>query len=264
MNEGYIKVFRKMVDWEWIGCPEMVAFWINILLRANHDDKECHGVIVRRGQLLTSRSILARQTGLSERQVRTCLARLKSTNQVTIETTGAATNRKTIVTLCKYEDYQDKRPTNRPTERPTERPTMRPQNDHKQEEKKEELLTNVRNSSIKKESIKKESDPKFLKFQDWVKRHAPAVAAMPKPFTEGEFLSIMANFPAEAVRDVLEDMNDWVPLKNKKSAYRTCLKWLKNRREKPLSSRPPRSKISEAFEEMIKTGSDPEATERLI
>lgn len=220
--------------------------------------------MVRRGQLLTSRSILSRQTGLSERQVRTCLSRLKTTNQVTIETTGVSTSRKTIVTLCKYEDYQDKRPSNRPTERPAERPASRPQNDQKQEEKKEVLLTDVRNTSIKKEIIKKESDPKFLKFQDWVKRHAPAVASMPKPFTEGEFMSIMSNYPAEAVSEVLEDMNDWVPLANKKSAYRTCLKWLKNRSEKRAASSPLRSKISEAFEEMIKTGSNPESTERLI
>ena len=262
--EGFIKVYRKLLDWEWIGCPEMVCLWVNILLRANSDEKVVKGITVGRGQLLTSRATLARQCGISEKKVRTCLERLTRANQVAKQSANGTANGTAIITVLKYEDYQDKRPSSRPSNRPTERPTVTSDKGQKQEEKKEELLTNVRNSSIKKESIKKESDPKFLKFQDWVKRHAPAVAAMPKPFTEGEFLSIMSNFPAEAVRDVLEDMNDWVPLKNKKSAYRTCLKWLKNRREKPSSSRPLRSKISEAFEEMIKTGSDLEATERLI
>ena len=260
MDTGYIKVYRKLLDWEWIGCPEMVCLWVNILLRANNVERVVKGITVGRGQLLTSRATLSRQCGISEKKVRTCIARLIRANQVAKQSANGMANGTAIITVLKYDDYQDKRPTNRPTNRPTETSDK----GQKQEEKKEVLLTDVRNTSIKKEIIKKESDPKFLKFQDWVKRHAPAVASMPKPFTEGEFMSIMSNYPAEAVSEVLEDMNDWVPLANKKSAYRTCLKWLKNRSDKRAALSPLRSKISEAFDEMIKTGSNPESTERLI
>ena len=259
MNEGYIKVFRKMVDWEWIGCPEMVAMWINLLLRAAHEDTDCHGVTIRRGQLLTSRRILARQTGLSERQVRTCLSRLKTTHEVTIETTEQPTQRATIITLCRFEDYQDKRPSNRPSERPSNRPTKRPQNDpyNKEDKKETSILTNVRIE------VKKDSSDKFVKFQDWISRHAPAVAAMRQPFTEEEFKKIMSSYPAEVVSDVLEGMDNWTKLPLRVSAYKTCLSWLK-RREGEVRPAPRKSKIAEAFEEMIKTGSDPESTERLI
>lgn len=114
----WLKLYRKMLDWEWIDCPEMVSLWINILLRAATYTHKEHGVTVKRGQLVTSRAQLAKDCGLSERTVRTCLSRLKSSSQVTIKTT----NRTTSITICKYDCYQESAPINRPAERPAERP----------------------------------------------------------------------------------------------------------------------------------------------
>ena len=76
---------------------------------------------IKRGQLITGRKALAAQTGLSERQIRTALDHLKSTNELTIKSTNKF-SLITIVNCGKFQDVQsdidqqvDQRPTsNRP------------------------------------------------------------------------------------------------------------------------------------------------------
>ena len=99
---SWIKIHNKLLDWEWASCPETMALWIHILLRANYEDKRWHGIMIPRGSLVTGRKELAKNTGLSEQQVRTSLNRLISTNEITI----SSTNKFSIVTICKYDDYQ--------------------------------------------------------------------------------------------------------------------------------------------------------------
>lgn len=102
MEEGYIIISRKILDWEWYGIPEMVALWIHILFEANWEDKRWRGIVIPRGSFVTSISRLAKSSGLSVQQTRTCLERLKSTHEITIK----STNNYTIVTVCKYDVYQ--------------------------------------------------------------------------------------------------------------------------------------------------------------
>lgn len=102
MANGWIKIHKQMLDWEWASCPETMALWIHILLCANYEDKRWHGIMIPRGSLVTGRKELAKNTGLSEQQVRTSLNRLISTNEITI----SSTNKFSIVTICKYDDYQ--------------------------------------------------------------------------------------------------------------------------------------------------------------
>jgi hypothetical protein len=71
-------------------------------LKANHKDKNYKGQLVKVGSLLTGRELLSQQTGLSVRQVRTCLERLKSTNEVTIKSSKQGT----IIEVVKYKNYQ--------------------------------------------------------------------------------------------------------------------------------------------------------------
>jgi hypothetical protein len=80
----------------------MVALWIHILFEANWEDKKWQGIVVPRGSFVTSISRLAKTSGLSVQQTRTCLERLKSTHEITIK----STNSYTIITVCKYDVYQ--------------------------------------------------------------------------------------------------------------------------------------------------------------
>lgn len=99
---GYIKLHRKITRWEWYDDPETFRVFIHLLLMANYEDKRWHGILVRRGQLLTSRKTLAKETHLSEQKIRTALNHLKSTNEITIQ----STNKWSLITVEKYSDYQ--------------------------------------------------------------------------------------------------------------------------------------------------------------
>jgi len=102
MDDGWIKMFRSFLDWEWYGDTNMVRLFLHLLLKANYEDKRWCGKVIRRGQLVTSLASLSGQTGLTYRRLRTCLERLEQTNEIERKTT----NKFTIITVCKYCDYQ--------------------------------------------------------------------------------------------------------------------------------------------------------------
>ena len=109
---GWICLHRKFLSWEWYSDLNTKSLFIHLLIKANFEDKKWQGVEIKRGQFLTGRKVLAKETGLSEQQVRTALERLKSTNEITIK----STSRYSIITLNNYNTYQDEQPANQPTD----------------------------------------------------------------------------------------------------------------------------------------------------
>lgn len=101
-NQGHIKIDRRILNWEWYRDSNMVHVFLHLLLNANYADGRFQGVLVKRGQLIIGRLKLAMALGLTERQIRTCLNKLKMTNEISIQTT----NKFSIVTICKYDSYQ--------------------------------------------------------------------------------------------------------------------------------------------------------------
>jgi len=102
MVEGWIKLHRKFLNWEWYKKPNMVHLFLHLLIKANHEDLRWQGIELKRGQLITGRNSLSKDTGISVRSIRTCIERLKSTNEITIK----STNKYTIITICNYDLYQ--------------------------------------------------------------------------------------------------------------------------------------------------------------
>lgn len=150
MCNGWIKLHRKILDWEWFTSPSTLQLFIYLLLRANKEDKKWRGILIKRGQLVTSVATISEETKLSTQQVRTSLNRLKSTNEITSKTT----NRFTLVTVCKYESYQLYEETKQQTKQQALQQTNNKQITNKQQQlknnknirnnKKESILTNVR------------------------------------------------------------------------------------------------------------------------
>lgn len=99
---GYIKLFRSLLDWEWFDDPNVLKTWIYIISSANYTDTKWQGVEIKRGQLLTSVGGLARELKFSRQEVRTVLRKLEATNEITIK----ATNKFTLITVEKYAFYQ--------------------------------------------------------------------------------------------------------------------------------------------------------------
>ena len=102
IDNSWIKLHRKILKWEWYDDSKTFHLFLHLLINANHQAKKWRGIVIERGQLLTGRHAIHKQTKISERSIRTSLERLKTTSEITIKTT----NRYSIITICNYEDYQ--------------------------------------------------------------------------------------------------------------------------------------------------------------
>ena len=104
MNNGFIKLHRSMMEWEWIDDHNTFRLFIFMLFLANHKPKKWKGIDVNRGQFVSGLHSLSTKTGLSVRQIRTAISHLKSTGELTSKTT----NKYTLYTIENYSKYQDK------------------------------------------------------------------------------------------------------------------------------------------------------------
>lgn len=99
---GYIKLYRKLTQWGWYQDSVVKDLFLHLLLTASFKDFEWQGKTLKAGQLITGRKRLAEELNFSERQIRTALEKLKSTGELTTETT----NKFTIITVVNWEEYQ--------------------------------------------------------------------------------------------------------------------------------------------------------------
>lgn len=102
LEGGWLKIHRKMSRWGWISTPSTFNTFLHLLLLANYEDMKWKGITIHAGQMVTSVAALVEFTGLTTQQVRTALKNLQSTKEITIKTT----NKYSIITICKYEQYQ--------------------------------------------------------------------------------------------------------------------------------------------------------------
>lgn len=116
----WIKLHRKITEREWYSDTNVFRLFMHLLLKANYTNKKRQWINVNRWQLITWRIILSEELWLTEQQIRLCLTKLKTTNEITIKTT----NKFSLITLLKYNDYQsldeDKQPTEQPANEPTD------------------------------------------------------------------------------------------------------------------------------------------------
>ena len=102
MAEAFIKLYRKMLDWEWYDDLNTFRVFIHCLLRANWKAAKWHGIEIHPGQFITSIPSLAEETQLSEMQVRTALKKLISTGEITSKQQA----RCRIITVNNWSAYQ--------------------------------------------------------------------------------------------------------------------------------------------------------------
>lgn len=99
---GYIKLFRKMLDWEWMDDPVTVQVFVYCLLRANFETQRWHGEVLKPGQFVTSYAHMAKDLGITKSQLRTALKHLKLTQEITQSVTQHAT----LITIANWGLYQ--------------------------------------------------------------------------------------------------------------------------------------------------------------
>ena len=115
----YIKLSRRILDWEWWHDINTCRIFIYILLKANWKDSTWKGIEVKRGSFISSLDKVAAETDLTRDEVRTALKHLTKTKEITT----VATRKYTVFTVVNYDLYQSV-PTQNPTELPNNSPTI--------------------------------------------------------------------------------------------------------------------------------------------
>lgn len=101
-NEGYIKLYRSFLQWEWHDDQSMVTVFLHCILLANWKSKQWHGQSIPRGTFITSIANLSSICGLAPNTVRSCLKRLQETGELTVQTSRKGTK----ITVNNYANYQ--------------------------------------------------------------------------------------------------------------------------------------------------------------
>lgn len=92
---GFVAFPRGLTAWEWYDDPNTCRLFFHLLLTANWEPKNWHGIVVSPGSRIASVKKLAEETGLTIKNVRTSLEKLKTTNYLAIK----ATNKYSVISI---------------------------------------------------------------------------------------------------------------------------------------------------------------------
>ncbi|MCQ2105905.1 MAG: hypothetical protein MJZ26_08945 [Fibrobacter sp.] len=260
--EGWIKLHRGLLDWEWADKPEMVALFVHLLCMANTEDHEWHGTMVERGQIVTGRKELSKKTGISEQTIRTCINRLKSTNTITIK----ATNKYSIITICNFDKYQladkaDNQTANQQTNQQltNNQPTTNQQLTTLKEYKNIRIIKKEINKEKKEGQIYvskvlngQEPETEYEKFTAWIQTECPNAAKVQRQMTEAEFIKLQTLYGNKMVEEAIMALDNWRDFPKKRtSLYRSTLDELKKiiERQGTTSKTAPRDDRGKIYEE---------------
>lgn len=95
---GFVAFPRGLTTWEWYDDPNTCRLFFHLMLTANWEPKNWHGIVIEPGSRVASIQGLATETGLTIQNVRTSLKRLKSTGYLTIKTT----NKYSVVSINRW------------------------------------------------------------------------------------------------------------------------------------------------------------------
>jgi len=101
-GNGYIKLHRKFLEWQWYSDGNTKSVFIHCLLSANYQETKWKNEVIPIGAFITSAEKLGAEIGLSRQQIRRAFFNLQTTNEITIK----STNKYTIVYVQNWAKYQ--------------------------------------------------------------------------------------------------------------------------------------------------------------
>ena len=109
MESGFIKIYRSLLKWEWYDDPKTLKLFLHLLMTVNITNSRWHGIEIPRGSRVMTFRKLAEELHYTNREIRTHLARLESTHEVT----RTSYRDFSVITVVRWSDYQDRRHTKR-------------------------------------------------------------------------------------------------------------------------------------------------------
>lgn len=114
---GWIKIYRELSD-HWLAQhPEKLGWWVLLLLKVAHEDKKVlvgnQFVELKRGQIIASLTFLAELWQTSKSSAERFIALLEKEEMLR----RCAERKLTILTICNYDSYQEKKKVKRDDKR---------------------------------------------------------------------------------------------------------------------------------------------------
>lgn len=224
---SWYKLNRDFLQWEWYKREGAVQVYLFLLLNANYEPKKWEGIVIEKGQVVTSVSKICEGTGLSTRKVRTLLKLFEKSQFLTIKTT----NKYSIVTLCKYDSYE------------VEASKADKQNDNQATNKRQTSDNNIRNNRKNRKNINNillvdesaKTNTEEDNFIDELKEQYPRVMSMEEPLTYEQCTKLGNSYSKDQIHDILSRMENYKDLHKKcQSSYRTALNWLRRDNSKKI------------------------------
>lgn len=99
---GWVKLHRKITDWEWYQDANVMRLLIHLILTVNYEPKKWQGITIQPGQIVQNNEQLEKRLKLTRKQLRRCLEVLDNSNVVARSRAG----RFYLLTLVNWESYQ--------------------------------------------------------------------------------------------------------------------------------------------------------------
>lgn len=154
MDNGWIKLHRKLLENPIMKKPLWAWLWVVLLLKANHKETKMiwnnNIIIVKEGQFITGRKELSKTSGIPESTIENILKYLENSSQIRQQ----KTTKYRLITIVNWKDYQ--KPDNKPTTSRQQADTNK--NDNNEKNDKKNIYGEFKNVKLSDEEIIKLSD----------------------------------------------------------------------------------------------------------
>ena len=191
-------MYRSFLDWEWYPDTNCVRLALHFILKANYRAKKWKGLIIDRGQLVTSRGQLSEETGLSEMQIRTAIDKLDNCGFIT----KSGTRKYTIITVCNYDLYQQAQDGFDNGCQPTDNQQITTTKEYKKERIEEYTHTLVDT----KKGVVGGKEKEAAELIGWIATNAPCIASMPEPITVAQAVWLLQDYNVKDIRRLIATM----------------------------------------------------------
>lgn len=223
-------MYRSFLDWEWYPDTNCVRLALHFILKANYRAKKWKGLIIDRGQLVTSRGQLSEETGLSEMQIRTAIDKLDNCGFIT----KSGTRKYTIITVCNYDLYQQAQdgfdngcqPTDN-QQTTSKQPTDNQQITTTKEYKKERIEEYTHTLVDTKKGVVGGKETEAVELIEWIATNAPCIASMPEPITAGQAVWLLQDYNVKDIRRLIATMQSKQAYLKHTNAYTAFVSYAK-------------------------------------
>ncbi len=100
--QGWVKLHRKLAEWEWYDDIPTRLVFIDLLIRASHKERKWQGLLLTKGSLVTTYDEIAERNKLTYDVARNTVKKLVNTHVITKQ----KTHNKLLINVLNYGKYQ--------------------------------------------------------------------------------------------------------------------------------------------------------------